>query len=287
MSEIEPLPPRAGKPGTTTAETAPETPETRRRPRRIRRRGRVLIAALAAIPLLGLGSDYGVRVYAESQTAQAFQDATGAATAPEVHIRGFPFLTQIARGTLDQVDISAKQIPAGTDSPVPISKLDAHMTKLKRSSDANTAHAGSATATAFISYQDLTSALGLDVKEGSAPGQITATLSVPLAGDISVNAELTKGGPTTIAFKVLGISADNLPESLRNSINKTFQKKIPLQNLPQGLTLDRISTESSGISVKLSGHDVTFKTSEKSGTSGDSGTSGTSGNTGSSGASAA
>jgi hypothetical protein len=287
MSEIELPLSQAGEPGTTTTGAQPGTQETLRRPRRVRRRFRVLVAVLVAIPLTGLGSDYGARVYAESKTAQAFQAAAGTASAPKVHIRGFPFLTQIARGTLDQVDVSAKEIPAGTDSPVPISKLDAHMTKLKRNADANTAHAGSATATAFISYQDLTSALGLEVKAGPAPGQITASLSAPLVGDISVDAELTKDGPTTIAFKVLGISAANLPEFVRNSINKTFQQKIPLQNLPQGLTLDRIFTESSGISVELSGHDVTFKTSDTSGTSGSSGTSANSGSSGSSDVSAA
>jgi hypothetical protein len=231
----------------------------------------VLIAVAVAIPLLAVGSDFGARGYAEAQTAHAFQDATGAATPPAVHIRGFPFLTQAASGTLDAVDIDARRIPAGKNSPVPISELDAHMTELKRGSDASTAHAGSATATAFISYQDLSAALGgLDVKAGSAPGQITATLNVPLAGDITVNAALTKAGPTTIAFKVLGITANQLPDSVRNSINKTFQKKIPLQNLPQGLTLDRISTESDGIAVTLSGHDVTFKTSQTSSGSGTS-----------------
>jgi len=157
---------------------------------------------------------------------------------------------------------------------VAISELDAHMSKLKRNSDANTAHAGSATATAFISYQDLSSALGgMDVAAGSAPGQITATLKVPLAGDITVTAALTKAGPTTIAFKVLGITANQLPQSVQNSINKTFQKKIPLKNLPNGLTLDRISTEPTGIAVTLSGHDVTFKTSQSSQSSQTSGSS--------------
>ncbi|HET6242411.1 MAG TPA: DUF2993 domain-containing protein, partial [Arthrobacter sp.] len=93
---------------------------------------------MAVTPLLAVGSDFGVRTYAESQTAHAFQDATGTATPPKVHIRGFPFLTQATRGTVDRVDISAQQIPAGTDNPVPITKLDVDMRKLKRNSDANT-----------------------------------------------------------------------------------------------------------------------------------------------------
>ncbi|MEV7341504.1 DUF2993 domain-containing protein [Streptomyces sp. NPDC093544] len=261
------------------------TAQSARRPRgtgRIRRRYRVLIGVVAALPLAALGTDYGVRAYSEAQTAHAFQKATGTATAPEVHIRGFPFLTQAARGTLDQVNVSAEQIPAGTDSPVPISRLDAHMTHLKRSSDADSAQAGSAEATAFVSYEDLSTTLGLDVRAGSAPGRITASLSVPIAGNIAVNAQVTKDGPTTIAFKVLGISSDQLPQSVLDSVSRTFEKKIPLQNLPHGMTLRSISTGSSGIGVTLSGHDVTFKTSEKSGTATDSGTSTNSGASGTS-----
>jgi hypothetical protein len=232
--------------------------------RRIRPRYRVLIGAVAVLPLVALGTDYGARTYAEAQTAHAFQKATGTATSPDVHIRGFPFLTQAARGTVDQMDVSAKQIPAGNDSPVPISRLNAHMTHLKRNANANSAQAGSAQAIAFVSYQDLTNTLGLDVKAGPAPGAITATTNVPMAGNIAVNAQVTKAGPTSIAFKVLGISADRLPQSILDSIGKTFHQTIPLQNLPHGLALQSISTESSGIAVALAGHDVTFKTSQNS-----------------------
>jgi hypothetical protein len=69
------------------------------------------------------GIDYSALKYTESRTADAFQEATGTAQAPAVHVRGFPVLTQLAGGTLKRVDISARQIPAGSQSPVPISDL--------------------------------------------------------------------------------------------------------------------------------------------------------------------
>ena len=238
--------------------------ETPRKSRPIWKRWRVIVPALAAIPLLAVGLDCAARVFAESQTADAFQRATGASTSPHVRIGGTPVLTQMARGTLDRVDISAKQIPAGADSPVPISDLNVHMTKVKKGSDANGAHAGSATATAFVSYQDLSDALGIEVKAGSAPGHIAATVMVPMIGELTVNAQVVKGGPASIAFKDVSVASDQLPESARDLISGIFDRDIPLDNIPKGLTLDRISTGSTGLSVELSGHDVTFKTSGSS-----------------------
>jgi hypothetical protein len=238
--------------------------ETTRRPRRIRRRWRVLIAILALLPLLAVGADFGVRAYAQSRIEGAVQTATGAASA-HAHIRGFPVLTQLVRGSLEGVDISAQQIPSGSQIPITISELDVHMTSLAWNSNAQTARAGYATATAYITYQDLSNALGINVAEGSTPGRITATATVPLVGELSMDAAVTKAGPTSIAFKILSVSADQLPQSAQNQIDKTFQQTIPLRNIPHGMTLERISTGSSGISATLSGHDVSFKASSSTG----------------------
>ncbi|WP_127356500.1 hypothetical protein [Actinacidiphila soli] len=89
--------------------------------------------------------------------------------------------------------------------------LDVHMAKVRKSSDANGAHAGSATASAFVSYQDLSDALGIEVKAGSAPGHITATVMAPMVGQLTVNARVVKGGPASIAFKDVSVASDQLP----------------------------------------------------------------------------
>lgn len=238
--------------------------EPLRRPPPSWKRWRVVVPALAAIPLLAVGLDCAARVFAESQTADAFQRATGVSTSPHVRIGGTPVLTQMARGTLDRVDISAEHIPAGADSPVPVSDLDVHMTKVRKNSDANAAHAGSATATAFVSYQDLSDALGIEVKAGSAPGHITASVMAPMVGEFTVNARVVKGGPASIAFKDVSVASDQLPASAGDLLSRVFDRDIPLDNIPKGLTLDRISTGSTGLTVELSGRDVTFKTSGSS-----------------------
>jgi len=194
----------------------------------------VLIAVAVAIPLLAVGSDFGARAYAEAQTAHAFQDATGAATPPAVHIRGFPFLTQAASGTLDQVDIDARRIPAGKNSR---SRSPNWTPTCPAQSGARRQHRTRRLRTATLSspYHDLSGALGgMDVSAGAAPGQIKATLSVPLAGDITVNAALTKAGPTNHRLQgaghhrgptaAVGAELDQQGPSSRRSRSRTSRR---------------------------------------------------------------
>ncbi|MFJ2827865.1 DUF2993 domain-containing protein [Streptomyces sp. NPDC087263] len=227
------------------------------RPRQFWRRRRVIVPVLAAIPLLTVGADFAALKFTEWQTAQAFDDATGATS--QVEIQGRPVIPQLARGTLDRVDISAKDIPADSANPIAVAELNVHMTHLKRNSDADTAQAGSTTATALVTYRDISDALGIEVKAGATPGRVAATVDAPLVGQFEVSARVAKGGPTSIAFEDLTIDSDQLPDSARKLINAIFARPIPLQNIPHGLALDSLSTNSSGLTARLSGHDVTFK----------------------------
>lgn len=232
--------------------------DTARRPRHFWRRRRILVPALAAVPLLAVGADFAALEFTEWRTAQAFQDATGATS--RVHVQGRPVIPQLVRGTLDRVDISAEHLPADSANPIAVAELDVSMTNLKRNSDADTAQAGSTTATALVTYHDMSDALGIEVKAGATPGRIAATVDAPLVGQFELSARVTKGGPTSIAFEDLRIDSDRLPESARRLISDVFDQSIPLRNIPQGLTLDSISTNSSGLTARLSGRDVTFRT---------------------------
>ncbi|MFE9764219.1 DUF2993 domain-containing protein [Streptomyces sp. NPDC005808] len=231
--------------------------DTARRPRQFWRRRRVILPVLAAIPLLTVGADFTALKFTEWRTAQAFEDATGATA--QVRIRDRPVITQLAGGTLDRVDISAQHIPADSANPIAVAELDVHMTNLKRNSDADTAQADSTTATALVTYRDISDALGIEVKAGTAPGRVVATVEAPLLGQFQVSARVAKGGPTSIAFEDVRIGSDHLPDPARQLINDIFAKPVPLRNIPHGLTLDSISTNSSGLTARLSGRDVTFR----------------------------
>jgi hypothetical protein len=227
------------------------------------RRRRVFVPAisLALAVLLAFGADFAAGKYIEYRTAQAFQDATGTPHAPSVHVKGFPVLTQMISGNLKEVDIDARDIPAGDDSLVPISTLDVQLRGLRQGTDADSAHADKATATAFISYSDLSKALGITIGPASTAGRIEASMSVPVLGEFHVTAKVVIAGHNTIAFTDVQVDGQ-LPSIVSDPIAKALERTIPLRNVPGGLTLTRFSTGADGLTAVLSGSDVTFTKSE-------------------------
>ena len=85
---------------------------------RRRRRSRITIAVKLGIAgcvmcLLLAAGDLLAANYAEGKAAEKVQKALKLHAAPEVHIRGFPFLTQMASDRLDHVDLTIPDVPAG------------------------------------------------------------------------------------------------------------------------------------------------------------------------------
>lgn len=84
----------------------------RRRRSRMRRTAKSAIAILVLLAFLAVG-DRWAALYAENQTAGKVKEALKLHAEPEVHIGGFPFLTQLAAERLDKVDIAIPDMPAG------------------------------------------------------------------------------------------------------------------------------------------------------------------------------
>lgn len=90
------------------------TPSLRRRRRRSRAR-RTVKAAVALGVLLAflVVGDRWAALYAENKAAEKVKSALKLHAEPEVHIRGCPFLTQLADERLDHVDVAVPDVPAG------------------------------------------------------------------------------------------------------------------------------------------------------------------------------
>ncbi|MDT7842009.1 LmeA family phospholipid-binding protein [Streptomyces justiciae] len=229
-------------------------------PTRTRRRLVVVGASLAALVVGGVVVDRVATARAESRTAEAFQDGMGTAEPPSVQVGGFPVLTQLARGSLNHVDLTAHDIPAnGTTRPLPVTKLTVGMDGLKTSGNADEAHARKVEATAFLSYEDVSAALGVEVSRGDAAGRIDATASLPLAGDVTVSAAVSSASGNRIAFTdVRAVDGELLPP-LKALLDKALKKPIPLQNVPQGLRLCSVTPTEDGIDARFTGRSVTFR----------------------------
>ncbi|MEV7416192.1 DUF2993 domain-containing protein [Streptomyces sp. NPDC089919] len=227
------------------------------------RRRPVLAGAvtLAVVALAATGTDRAVARYAEQQTADAFQQATRTAQPPTVAIGGFPVLGQVVRGRLDHVEITAHDIPADTGAGrPPISRLDLRLTGVRQSDDERTARSEAARATAFLSYADLSDALGVGITPGDRAGYVDARIQLPLLGAATVTARVGAGPGNSIAFSDLHVVSGDLPAPGMRLLTKVFEQPMPVRNIPQGLHLETLRTSPTGLSAQLAGRDVAFRT---------------------------
>ncbi|MEU9478968.1 DUF2993 domain-containing protein [Streptomyces sp. NPDC048191] len=225
-----------------------------------RRRRIVIAASLAALLVGAVVADRMAAAHAESRTAEAFQEGMGTPDRPSVHVSGFPVLTQLARGSLRHVDITANDIPArGATRPLPVTKLTLGLDGLKTSGNAEEAQARSVEATAFLSYDDLSGALGLRISRGDRPGRVDATARLPLAGDVTVSAAVSAAGGDRIAFSDIRVTQGELIPPAKALLDKGLSKPIPLRNVPQGLHLRSVTPTDSGIEARFTGTSVTFR----------------------------
>ncbi|MGN9755804.1 LmeA family phospholipid-binding protein [Streptomyces sp. SD31] len=235
-------------------------------PRWTRRRRTAVAAVLVASALVPVAVDRAVAARIESRTAKAFQEGMGTPLPPEVHVRGIPAVTQAASGTLRQVDITAHDIPArDTTRPLPVSELSLRLHGLTKSDDGSEARARSAEATAFLSYEDVSNALALEVSEGGRPGQVSAAVLLPLGTEVTVTTTVSAASGNRIAFTDFQVAGGVLPGAGNALLDKVFERPIQLRNIPDGLRLRSVTATADGLTARFSGRSVTFRPEGASG----------------------
>jgi hypothetical protein len=224
-----------------------------------RHRAVIVTAALLTSALVTVAADRLAVARVEARAAEAFQEGMGTPP-PEVQVRGFPVLNQMASGTLRHVDITAHDIPAyGSTRPLPASELDLRLDGLTKADDDSEARARSAEATARLSYADISGALGLEVSQGSAPGRISARILLPHGNEVTVTTSVSAASGNRIAFKNFQVTGGLLPEAGRAMLNVVFDRPIQLQNMPGGLSLRSVTTTADGLTARFTGESVTFR----------------------------
>ncbi|MEW1774613.1 DUF2993 domain-containing protein [Streptomyces sp. NPDC086777] len=210
--------------------------------------------------LLPVAVDRFLAAQVESRAAKAFQQGMHTPLLPEVHVHGFPVLTQIAAGSLRDVDITAHDVPADdTTDPLPVSELSLHLTGLTKSDDDREARARSARATAHLTYTDISHALGLPVSQGSRPNQLRATVALPLGNTVSATTTLSAASGNRIALKNFKVTAGPLAAAAEAVLDAAFDHPLRLRNIPDGLHLRSLTTTETGLSADFSGTSVTFR----------------------------
>ncbi|MBC2865705.1 LmeA family phospholipid-binding protein [Streptomyces mexicanus] len=233
---------------------------------------RVLLVVVVILGVLFVIVDRVAVHFAEGQAADRLRTTENLASTPDVSIKGFPFLTQLAGGELDDVEVGIKNYEAdtGTDGQkIRIDDLRADMRGVSFSGDYSSATAEAATGTATIAYDELLKAarseptdIGLGITaqvvglSDGGNGKIKVSVKFSLLPEpVSVLSSVT------VKDNKLQVRADTLPrlvgvrliESRFRSITD-FQQVI--DQLPGDIRLDSVRAAEKGVQITVKGSHV-------------------------------
>ncbi|MEU4154633.1 DUF2993 domain-containing protein [Streptomyces sp. NPDC026659] len=232
---------------------------------------RILIVLVVILGGLFVIADRVAVHFAQGEVADKVKARENLSQTPDVDIKGFPFLTQVAGGSLDDVEIGIKGFTtpaAGNGASIRIDDLRADMQDVRFSGDYSSATAARATGTATISYDELMKAAKT---EPTDLGVFTAQVAgLSYGGD----------GKLKVAFKVsvlpkpvylksslavegdqLKITADGLPQLGALSIAESKIRSVTdfrqaIDRLPGGVKLDQVRATPDGLRITVKGTDV-------------------------------
>ncbi|MFC5217950.1 DUF2993 domain-containing protein [Streptomyces coerulescens] len=213
--------------------------------------------------------------FAEDEVAGKLQTRENLADTPDVSIKGFPFLTQVLGGALDDVEVgmSGFVAAAGDGKSIRIDDLKANMKGVEFSGDYSSATAATATGTASVSYAELLKTAKSEPTQ-VAPGVTASVVGLSDGGNgkIKVAVEATVLGtklpePVYVLSSVTAqgdtvrVKADTLPnfggaeiaESRARAITD-FEQKI--DGLPGGIQLDSVQAAKDGVEITVKGSNV-------------------------------
>ncbi|MFG2574757.1 DUF2993 domain-containing protein [Streptomyces sp. NPDC048481] len=237
---------------------------------------RILLVVVVVLGGLFVLADRLAVNFAEGEVADKVKSREGLAATPDVSIKGFPFLTQVVGGSLDDVEIGISDYEAATGTggrTIRIDDLQADMKGVEFSGDYSSATASSATGTASITYAELlktaksqptqvvrgvtANVIGLsDGGNGKIKVAVQATvLGTRLPQPVYVLSTVTVEGDT------VRVHADSLPSfgGVRAAENEVrsitdFQQKI--DDLPGGIKLDKVVAAQNGVDITVKGSNV-------------------------------
>ncbi|WP_030660497.1 DUF2993 domain-containing protein [Streptomyces rimosus] len=228
---------------------------------------KVLLVIVVILGGLFVAADRVAVNIAEDKAADKIRSSQGLDRTPEVSIAGFPFLTQVANRSLDEVDARIDGLNATAEGhTLRIQQLSAQFHDVKLTSDYTSIEsAASATGEARISYADLTTASGKNVKvsyggekNGKSQVKISPNLpNLPMLNALEVTGTVSVTGGDTVRLR-----ADKLPalcsqlSACRDQVRAQTDHEWKLDRLPGGLKLDKVVSTRDGISISASGTNV-------------------------------
>ncbi|MBW8702484.1 hypothetical protein MBT84_23085 [Streptomyces sp. MBT84] len=214
--------------------------------------------------------------FAESEAADKLKTSEGLTDTPDVSIKGFPFLTQVAGGELDDIEVGIRNYEASSGDggeKIRIDDLNADMKGVKFTGDYSSATAATATGTALISYDELLRTAKAEPTQ-VAPGVTARVVGLSDGGNgkIKVAVEATVLGKTlpdpvtvlssvTVQGKTVKVHADTLPrfggvQPAEGRVRAVTDFQQAVDQLPGGIRIDSVRAAQKGVEITVKGSDV-------------------------------
>ncbi|MEU9243897.1 DUF2993 domain-containing protein [Streptomyces shenzhenensis] len=236
---------------------------------------RILLIVVVVLGVLFVIVDRVAVHFAQGEAADKLKTTEGLASTPDVSIKGFPFLTQVASGSLDDVHVGIKEYDAATGTAgktIRIEDLNADMKDVTFTGDYSSATAKTATGTALVSYDELLknaksapTDLGLGFTgqvvglADGGDGRIKVTLDVGVPGGAHQKVPVL----STVAVKnnTVQVHADNLPKLagvslLEDRFRQASDFRQAIDQLPGGIKLDKVQAVQNGVEIAVRGSNV-------------------------------
>jgi hypothetical protein len=230
-------------------------------PRRKRWGLRLVVSLLVLVGLL-IAADRVAVVVAERAAADTLQRSQDLPQRPDVSINGFPFLTQLASRTFGEVEIGVDDLVAGRgDATITVTKLRLRLHDVHLSDGFRSATARTGTASALLSYSELSRVLGVRLSYAGS-GSVVTNASVTVAGAtvsgrLSARPVLSAGELrfTDIHAAVEGVGIPGADAVLA----AVLDRPVDVSHLPFGLRVDGFAARADGVSITLTAANLTFR----------------------------
>ncbi|MGW2178135.1 LmeA family phospholipid-binding protein [Streptomyces sp. NPDC001732] len=221
---------------------------------------RILLVIVVVLGGILVAVDRAAVYFAESEAEGRITISGATIGSTDVSVKGFPFLTQIAENSLDEVEVEITGIETDANGRrLRISRMTAALHDVRLSDDYSGATAARATGTAVVSYEDLTRAAsdGVAVEYGG-DGKVKVTGTVDILGRPLSRSVLST--VTLIDGHTLRVRADKVPgegiPGLENLVRQKTDFDREIGALPSGLKLRKIQPTPDGLEISVTGTDV-------------------------------
>jgi hypothetical protein len=235
-----------------------------------RLRGSPLVGVLIIILIAGLlvaglyvGDRYAHR-RAEHQVAALLQTQLGTPQPPMVSIEGFPFLTQVAAGSIGMVHVVADQLGETTKAPVILAHADLILTDVDTNDWFRSMKVAHSEGKARLDYAKLSSLAGAPLAYGGE-GRVEIAVNTTVVRR-KVEAVITglprlnaKEQTMTLSDAKIAVAGVNLPDFTAQALLAAVLKPIHLKGMPLGMTVTKIVAAEDGLQVDLVGDNQTIR----------------------------